>query len=859
MKRLPACLNHPQFLQPMRAVFSLIFLAMCFSPLCLVLHAGEAASGEGLVVGANGKAQAGVFALPSDNPEVAEAATILVTRLGEILGSPVANATGAWEGKGILIASKDQLPASEGKVGELLKSQPLEAYVIDINAERAVISGNSGKALKDGVYDLLEQLGCRWLIPSERWTIIPRFPDLTLPAQRTVSSPDFQNRSIWYAYGFGPDKILGEWYRTWADANRLGGVAKYKIGHTYGSTVGKHQAEFEAHPEYFAMTEEGERRPFKQHQSLCYSNPDVARFFIEDKLAELRADKAENPYAHVVSMDPNDGTDACFCESCKALGNGSDQALYLANQVAKALREEFPDAIVTMYAYASHRLPPEKVVAEPNVEIQVAMGFNRTQYTLEQLVKLWREKVAAVGIRDYFGVMAWDWGLPGRGKASRFRYVSEEIPRYKTWGARAFNTETNANWGSFGPATYVATKLLWNTKADAGAIYDDYFTKAFGKAAEDVKALYQSFSDSSELSRQNLHIWLAQLDKAFKAAEGEDAGVRERLTDLAVWLHYAVLYSRWEQALDTHDQEKAYEALKPLLEFTWQTRERNMVHAYALQRRLVNSGHPSLRPLREGWKVSDPEAIWKNPKTLTDAEALEVFRKDLESHPSDDRIVRFSAKLRPVDGEALIEETSGFLRFNTTWHVQVEKPGHLSFMLPMNGVKFDYKLRIYDMDGEEVWDSSASVTETSERYETKPFELEVKFPKPGQYTLVFEAGENYAPSFPPGLKAVLEAGPGHPVMFRMIGPLFFYVPKGTKEILVQSDGRFSVDIPGVGRKDLTTVDNDPKRGCLVIPVEGNDGKIWTMNSATSGVNYFLNIPPYLATDPSRLLVPEGVK
>lgn len=846
-------------------VFFAIFSALVF-PFLPGAFAQDSSVGQGgFPVAKDGAAQTRIFIAPEANEELTATANVLSATLERISGAAVPISTEAWNGGGILLALREALPEAESAVNEVLKALPLESYAINVTPQRAMIVGNSPKSLQDGTYALLEQLGCRWLIPSERWTVIPKQATLHLPAQETVSTPDYFYRSIWYAYGIGnmgepiADELKAA-YDRWCDANRLGGVTKYKVGHTYASTVGRHKAEFEAHPEYFALDKDGARLPFQNdHQSLCYSNPRIAELFIEDKLAELTTDKEANPNAYTVSMDPNDGSVECFCEDCQKLGNGSDQVLYLANKVARALREKYPDAVVAFYAYASHRLPPEKVDAEPNVQIQVAMGFNKTQYTLEQLVALWRKKIDSVGIRDYFGVMAWDWGLPGRGKSSSFSYVKDNIPRYYDWGARAFNAETNANWGTFGPASYLATQLLWNVKADADAIYDDYFISAFGKAAGDMKAFYAMFAENQDLSRQNLHDWLEQLNKAMETAKGEDQGVQERLADLAAYLHYVVLYRDWELALESDDQEKAYAALKPLLEFTWQIRSRNIVHAYALQRRLVNSGHPKIRPLREGWKFNDPDAVWRNSEVLTDPQILAIFEKDLAANPADKRLRKFSSTLRP-SGESIndeAEEIAGFFRYESVWHVLVEKDTPLEFKLPMTGVKSEYKLEIFDAQGTEVWDSAASVGETESRYATKSFEMDVKFPSPGQYKLVFSAGEDYKPHFPAELKAVMEMSLAHSPMLRAYGPGYFYVPAGTENILVKTDGRFSVTRPGETiRTDYSGAENDPTLECLSIPVEGADAQFWTMTSSTSGRNHFLNIPPYIATDPGRLLIPE---
>jgi hypothetical protein len=824
------------------------------------------AAASGFRIVSDAKALTDLRVIPQDHPEMASAAEALKDILEKIAGAPVLlEGGGSWSGKGILVSLVDHLPDSEKEVAAALKGASPQTYAIHISPERAVIAGCSPKAVSDAVYDLLGQLGCRWLLPSERWTVIPSNPSVSLPVQKTVSQPDFPFRSIWYAYGFGGDsesKRLAAAYHQWTDANRLGGVAAYKAGHTYGSTVIRHKQAFIDHPEYFGMDEEGNRRPFKEHQSLCYSNPDVAAFFVEDKLAELRADKAKNPYSYTVSMDPNDGSQECWCDPCKALGNGSDQALHLANIVARALRAEFPDAVVALYAYASHRLPPEKIEVEPNIEVQLAMGFNKTIYTLEELAKLWREKVRAVGIRDYFGVMAWDWGLPGRGKASNFSYVRDQIPRWHQWGARAFNTETNANWGTFGPATYVATRLLWDVKADATAVHDDYMTVAFGKAAGEMKELYRMFSRTDDLSRQNLHVWLSQLDCAFRAAEGESEAVLGRLTDIAAYLHYAVLFRNWELVRKAGDQEKAYAAAQPMLEFTWQIRDRNMVHAYALQRRLVNAGDDALKPLREGWRFNDPAAVWKKDGLLDDAAVLALFRQDLAAYPADDRIVTFSSKLVPAErNEETEEKFAGHLRGQSTWHFMAETEEHLKFDLPMVGVKFDYSLEVYDEQNSLVWESSATVSATESRYATKPFQFAIELPEPGLYRMVIKGGEDYAPrAFPEGMKIVLEIGPDSQTALRMFGPAYFLVPAGTKEILAVTNGRVSVREPGgPARTDYGMKDYDSKRECLAIPVGSGEGHVWTLTNATSGNVQFLNIPPYLATHPNRLLVPKEVR
>lgn len=473
------------------------------------------------------KALVDIHIQPSGNKKIMETAKTLSNHLTKISGSEYAVNTNGIKNKGILLALTKSLDSGDKDIAKLLKMAP-EAYMIKASGDKILLVGNSEKALMDASFNFLERLGCRWLVPSSRWIVIPENKNLSVKDFVIITQPDFAYRSIWYAYGMGVDesrKILARDYKLWFDANRLGGVALYKCGHTYPHTVGKHVDEFKEHPEYFAMQKDGTRIPYNKYKSLCYSNPDVVAVFLKDKIEELKNDKNKKPYAYTVSMDPNDGSEVCFCKKCQELGNGSDQALYLANQVAKGIRKIYPDAIVTMYVYASHRLPPEKVKAEPNINVQVAMGFNKTKYTLPELVAEWKKRVPAFGIRDYFGVMAWDWGLPGRGKASSFPYVKKWIPIYKTWNATSFNAETNANWATFGPATYVATKLLWNTKADSDKIYNDFMSHAFGSASEKMKELYSHWQEGTGLSIGNLNLWLSTLNEAIKQGKNESPQV----------------------------------------------------------------------------------------------------------------------------------------------------------------------------------------------------------------------------------------------------------------------------------------------------------------------------------------------
>ena len=69
------------------------------------------------------------------------------------------------------------------RVGELHGENP-EAFVLHTNADRLYIVGNSDVGAQQGIFTLLQQLGCRWFFPHEAWTVIPEQRRLHIDVSR---------------------------------------------------------------------------------------------------------------------------------------------------------------------------------------------------------------------------------------------------------------------------------------------------------------------------------------------------------------------------------------------------------------------------------------------------------------------------------------------------------------------------------------------------------------------------------------------------------------------------------------------------------------------------------------------------
>jgi hypothetical protein len=98
------------------------------------------------------------------------------------------------------------------------------------------------------------------------------------------------------------------------------------------------------------------------------------------------------------------------------------------------------------------------------------------------------------------------------------------------------------------------------------------------------------------------------------------------------------------------------------------------------------------------------------------------------------------------------------------------------------------------------------------------------------------------------------------------GPLYFYVPKGTRKIRLDC-WSIMLKAPSWNKARIftnATPDANHEKpwneelACLEIDAGTDDGKVWEIGRLSRGEYRFYNIPPYAAEDPGNLLVPREV-
>lgn len=262
------------------------------------------------------------------------------------------------------------------------------------------------------------------------------------------------------------------------------------------------------HPEYYSLRD-GERE--KGYTQLCLSNPDVLKITIENMRKFMR----ENPDYRIYSLTQNDNIHYCECHECQAIadqyGGQSGLMIWFVNQVADAIKDEFPDKYIGTFAYQYTRGVPENIAPRENVVVRLCSiecclmhNYDECEQNKEFLEDM--EGWSAIAPHLYI----WDY-------TTAFTQYSLPVPNFKTLKPHIQDFVANnaigimeegdyqTNCGEFNELkTYILAKLMWNSKADVDVIIKDFTDGYYGPAGKYIRE-YIEYSDSS-LRREGIHM-----------------------------------------------------------------------------------------------------------------------------------------------------------------------------------------------------------------------------------------------------------------------------------------------------------------------------------------------------------------
>ena len=405
----------------------------------------------------------------------------------------------------------------------------------EVDPRRALLEGiwsqHYERATLFAVYDFLERFAnCRFYFPGELGTYAPKQASIDIPVCDIYDRPDliYRKYSVYWDGAYFEDKKPGQkrvpekvlnFYRlrmetAYFPSNH--GMNNFRLLDRFA----------ESNPEYFALTDTGQRRtskqgPFTGH--ICWSSP-VTDVIYEDVKAYLQGQPASTrnitvakksgwtPYTfrnQFVDVMPQDGFYLCHCPACMEKGKtpeGLNDMVW--NQVidwAERLKKDGIPGTLTMMAYHPYHRVPQRALPD-NIEVNVADtgAWNKNGTPGARGYYAEGKQSRPVGIAEWHKklgrkVTTWNYmyktganlmpGLPAPSPLAVGRYYHAVAPHL--FGA--YMASNCDRFLYYALNYYVFSRITWDINADYKAIMDEYYRLMYGKASSEMQSLMEEF------------------------------------------------------------------------------------------------------------------------------------------------------------------------------------------------------------------------------------------------------------------------------------------------------------------------------------------------------------------------------
>jgi hypothetical protein len=368
-----------------------------------------------------------------------------------------------------------------------------DAFGYESAGDAININGKGPRGTMYGIMSFLErEMGVRFYTP--RVTVTPKKTKYAFVTLQHNEKPGVRVRNDFYYEAFDP---------IWAAHNRVngsmdarqqpGGLESYWAVHTFFPLMPPDEF-FATHPEYYSLID-GKRQA--DHAQLCLTNPDVLRIITERIKQKMR----DLPQYLIYDVSQNDWANPCQCDQCQAIakaeGSESGVVIWFVNQVADAVKVEFPDKFIGTLAYQYTRKPPASIKPRENVVVRLcsieccfAHDFQSCpeNKSFVEDTENWAKLAPHIYVWDYV-VNFSHYIMP----YPNFRVLQPNIQFFRDHNAIGIMEQAayQSRGGEFAELrAYVISKLLWNPEANVPEIVDDFMYGYYGRAGQFVKAYF---------------------------------------------------------------------------------------------------------------------------------------------------------------------------------------------------------------------------------------------------------------------------------------------------------------------------------------------------------------------------------
>ncbi len=441
--------------------------------------------------------------------------------------------------------------------GWKLNEIPCDGFIIRAKGNHIYIAGRDdekGDPVKEaggwckwergtlyGVYDFLERFaGVRFYFPGKTGTITPVKASLSVPSMDITEAPDFTMRKM--TSGVRPitgRKTVSRWYEGTpeerSDVVRKDGMNQYRLrcsSHNIPACHGLAQLGYverfaKSHPEYFALTDKGERYTSPRRGwdagnhagefgQLCLSDPGLRKQVYQDAKAYLTGKSAAEagidlgkkhggvrwPGALIpgyFDIMPNDSFYECRCLLCQSAYKKGKQAVSdhvwgFAKYLGERLKQDKVSGYLTMMSYNPYKELPSFDLPDNIQVVNTAVGpWSINTKRMEQdigHIRAWNEKNKSK--------TAWLWTYPGdpyrqfpdlpmmtpKSVGEYFKRIAPLI------GGAYMEAETDHyifQYLNF----YMFSRIAWNSSRNPDDILKEHFHLMYGSGADSMRQAYE--------------------------------------------------------------------------------------------------------------------------------------------------------------------------------------------------------------------------------------------------------------------------------------------------------------------------------------------------------------------------------
>ncbi|HDZ21540.1 MAG TPA: DUF4838 domain-containing protein [Phycisphaerae bacterium] len=398
-----------------------------------------------------------------------------------------------------------------------------DGFIIKTIGTKLILAGGKKRGTMYAVYSFLEDyLGCRWWTPQEELVparqvieILPidRKDIPTFISRDTLCISNREGGNNW------PIKHKLNGTGTAVTDDQGGKVRIYPGGHSFSALIDPKE-HFDQHPEWFAMID-GQRQPYQ----LCTSNEEVIRKCIETVKRWI----VENPDIDIFSVSQDDGPGFCHCPDCMAIyveegmlyrPNPMGGQLRLANRIAEAIEEEYPNKLIHMLAYFFTVNPPTKTKPHKNILVRLCdyescmshplvdcaypvAAENTFPRRFVSLVRRWGELSDRVFVWDYLtNFHNYLQPLPN------FHVMQKDVQFFAENHVVGIYMQSVYGAGAKGGfqdmRNYLSAKLMWDPYYDFERSMDEFLAFYYGTSAAPLLKQWIKFMEM-HVTENNFH------------------------------------------------------------------------------------------------------------------------------------------------------------------------------------------------------------------------------------------------------------------------------------------------------------------------------------------------------------------